>query len=68
MKQLYIDVPSSIQIWFSSPLLYTIIAIHSGMNEGMRFCTMKNLDCDYHTIVSRWEKLEKFGWEILENA
>ncbi len=60
MKQLQIAVPSSIQVWLFSPPLYTIIVIHSVMNKDMRFCTMKNLDCDYHTTFSRWEKLEIF--------
>ncbi len=60
MKQLQIDVFSNNQVWLSSPLLYTIIAIHSVMNKDMKFCTMKNLDRDYHTTFSRWEKLEIF--------
>jgi hypothetical protein len=58
MKQLYIDVHNNIQVWFSSTFLYTIIAIiaiHSVINDGMRFYTMENLDYHYCTTFPRWE-------------
>jgi hypothetical protein len=38
-----IDVPSSIPVWFYLPLLYTIIAICSGRNDGIWSCTRENL-------------------------
>jgi hypothetical protein len=53
---------NNIQVWFFSPFLYTIIAIHLVINEGMRFCTMENLDHHYHTTFSGWERLPGVFW------
>lgn len=58
MKQFQIDVLSSIQVWFSSPLLYTIIAIHLVINDAMRFFTIGNLDFHYFTTSSGWVMLK----------
>jgi hypothetical protein len=44
------------------PLLYTFLAIHSIINEGMRFCTIENLVYHYRTTFFGWEMLENVWW------
>ncbi len=41
---------------YFSPFIYTIIAIHLVINDGMRFYTMENLNCHYCTtfFVKLW--------------